>query len=107
MKAEPLKVSEDGPGYSRCAAEEATHVRLNMPGPVPTRIIPVRVDKGPQWKWNGCVDKPTLTPSILTTAELKKGKIVCHSFVTDGKVKFLNDCTHSFAGKITDLLDID
>lgn len=28
---------------------------------------------------------------------------VCHSFVTDGKIRFLNDCTHDKAGQILDL----
>jgi hypothetical protein len=33
--------------------------------------------------------------------------MVCHSFVTDGIVEFLTDCTHDSAGKILDLLDVD
>lgn len=28
---------------------------------------------------------------------------VCHSFVRDGKIEFLGDCTHEFAGKTVDL----
>ena len=27
----------------------------------------------------------------------------CHSFVTDGKIRFLNDCTHEMAGETVDL----
>jgi len=30
---------------------------------------------------------------------------ICHSFVTDGKIKFLKDCTHSLAGQEVDLPD--
>lgn len=28
---------------------------------------------------------------------------VCHSFVTDGRIQFLSDCTHSLAGQTVDL----
>lgn len=106
MKAEPLKVSIDNPGYTRCDPREATHLRLNVPGPLSMRIIPVR-DSKVTWKWNGDINSPTLHPSILTKGEDKRGKHVCHSFVKDGKIKFLSDCSHEYAGKTLDLLEID
>jgi hypothetical protein len=28
---------------------------------------------------------------------------VCHSFVTDGRIQFLNDCTHPLAGQTVDI----
>lgn len=28
---------------------------------------------------------------------------VCHSFVTDGRIQFLGDCTHALAGQTVDL----
>ena len=31
---------------------------------------------------------------------------VCHSFVTDGRIQFLNDCTHALAGQTVDLPDM-
>ena len=30
----------------------------------------------------------------------------CHSFVTDGRIQFLSDCTHALAGQTVDLPDI-
>jgi hypothetical protein len=27
----------------------------------------------------------------------------CHSFITDGKIEFLSDCTHSLAGQTVEL----
>lgn len=107
MKARPLILTE-GVGYSECAAEDATHVELNFPGPIPTRIIPV-ILKGSRrgthcWSWNGSILNPTLKPSILSKAG--KGH-VCHSFVNDGKIQFLSDCSHELAGKTMDLLDVD
>jgi len=50
---------------------------------------------GPRWAWNGDREKPTFQPSLL----VKWGKHVCHSFIADGEMRFLNDCTHSLAGK--------
>lgn len=74
---------------------------------------------GERWGWNGDVDKPTFTPSVLTTYRHPKGYTnknpapmgwdgefvtdVCHSFVTDGRIQFLSDCTHAFAGQTVDL----
>lgn len=68
---------------------------------------------GPRWGWNGDVDKPTLTPSILVTMpgnpnageQFKEWRTtrVCHSYVTDGRIQFLTDCTHELAGQTVDL----
>ena len=46
------------------------------------------------WTWNGSVDRPTLTPSVLAFGHQR-----CHSFVTDGKIQFLSDCTHSLVNQ--------
>lgn len=65
------------------------------------------------WTWNGDLNKPTVRASILTKwntgwAEGFVGKdVVCHSFVTDGKIQFLPDSTHSLSGQIVDLVDWD
>lgn len=111
MKAKPM-VLRDG-SYIPCEPNEATHVELNMPGPMGTRIIPVQI-KGTRagtgnWSWNGDTEKPTLKPSILTMATYgpENKKMVCHSWVNDGKVQFLSDCTHSLAGQTVDLLEVD
>lgn len=84
---------------------------------------------GPRWGWNGDVNKPTFTPSInvvyehlsdasrarndafkaehgryMTPAELPYDqREVCHSFVKEGRIQFLGDCTHALAGQTVDL----
>jgi len=84
---------------------------------------------GPRWTWNGNVDKPTFTPSILVRYEYlseaacarnfafhaEHGRYmtheelpfdvheVCHSYVTDGRIRFLADCTHALADQTVDL----
>lgn len=80
--------------------------------------------EGPKWGWNGSIDKPTFTPSIKVSgyelsaesvARLERGErigegqrwpgrdTVCHSFVNDGRIQFLGDCTHALAGQTVDL----
>lgn len=75
------------------------------------------------WQWNGSVEKPTLLPSLLVRSghyapswkpgdECWCGKdypfscYLCHSFITDGQIQFLNDCTHKLAGQTVDLAEI-
>jgi Family of unknown function (DUF6527) len=80
------------------------------------------------WKFNGNYDKPTFSPSVLVTgghynvegAATKAGHcwcnfkertgldsdficIRCHTFVTDGKIQFLSDCSHKLAGQTVEL----
>lgn len=74
---------------------------------------------GPRWRWNGNAERPTFTPSVLVTCDVwtppvtpenleqwraapweqRQVRAVCHSFVVDGQMQFLGDCTHSLAGK--------
>lgn len=49
-----------------------------------------------RWKFNNNFKKPTFTPSLLV--QYGKNK-VCHSFITDGNIQFLSDCTHSLKDK--------
>lgn len=74
----------------------------------------VRID-GSQYAWgyNDDPDKPTFTPSVKVTwpanpnatEEFKEWRTerICHSFVTDGRIHFLTDSSHSLAGTTVDL----
>lgn len=57
--------------------------------------------KGSVWTWNGDKEKPTVRASILV-----RGQFRCHSFVTDGKIQFLGDCTHELKGQTVDLPNV-
>ncbi len=87
------------------------------------------------WQFNGDTERPTLSPSILSRGgcccepdwhdkerrragaePCDKGRPdedgismchVCHSFVRDGRVEFLSDCTHALAGQTVDLPEVD
>lgn len=86
------------------------------PGCKSEHAIPV---DGPRaWQWNGSIDSPTLSPSILRKCgpwgdesvlpedfDPKTRMSICHSFVKEGKIQFLSDCTHHMAGQTVELGD--
>lgn len=82
----------------------------------------------PQWDFNGDLERPTFSPSLLyRTGHFVKGQpqppncrhcndpdfigtrvcTVCHSFMRDGKIEFLSDCTHHLAGKTVDMAEVE
>lgn len=67
-----------------------------------------------RWSFNGDVEKPTFRPSMLEKigpfpeGSKRAGQIqVCHSYVTDGNIQFLGDCTHKYANQTLPLPDTD
>jgi len=103
-----LRSGEDGRLMFRC------------PGCNEIHTIQHGVGIGPRWTWNGDVNYPTFSPSILVTGMLPMTEeqheayelgyglpepipMRCHSFVADGKIQFLTDCTHALAGSTVEL----
>jgi hypothetical protein len=78
---------------------------------------------GPLWTYNGDADRPTFEPSLLVQgvcrltddehARVMRGEhveprpLVCHSFIRDGRIQFLSDCTHALAGTTVDLPEVE
>jgi hypothetical protein len=62
-------------------------------------------DVGPVWQWNGSLEKPTFSPSLLVWGSRPEQR--CHLFVTDGKIQFLGDCAHDLKNQTVPLLDYD
>lgn len=96
---------------------DSMHLRFHCPGCDDVHTV----GSGPNgWDWNGTLDLPTLSPSVLvrgvqwaadfykpTHAAVATGEqTVCHSFVTDGRIQFLTDCTHTLAGRTVDLPEV-
>ena len=71
--------------------------------------IAVGEGPGPRWGWNGSTDKPTFTPSIRVTypgpdaGSNGAPPALCHSFINDGRMQYLADCTHALAGQTVEL----
>lgn len=57
----------------------------------------------PRWSWNGSFDKPSFTPSLVCNPGAPE--IQCHSWVTDGRIQFMDDCYHELKGQTVDLPD--
>lgn len=63
-----------------------------------------------RWSWDGNADVPTFTPSInafssgIPTEGIPGWR--CHHYVKDGKIEYLNDCTHEFAGVTLPMIDL-
>ena len=61
------------------------------------------------WTFNGDEERPTFSPSLLVKyngpdADTNGAPAaVCHSFIVDGRIQYLGDCTHKFAGQTVDL----
>ncbi|HBA72319.1 MAG TPA: hypothetical protein DCZ63_09070 [Geobacter sp.] len=76
------------------------------------------IPPGPVWIFNGDVNSPTFSPSLMVKRGPKCDPVthlapkgapgqVCHSFIRGGKIQFLNDCTHELAGQTVDMVDED
>jgi len=55
------------------------------------------------WTFNDSLDAPTFTPSYLA----RRPGLRCHSFITDGSIRFLADCSHALAGQTVPLPEWD
>lgn len=63
---------------------------------------------GSKWDFNGDLERPTINPSLLVRGynEELGSDYVCHSFIKDGMIQFLGDCTHELAGQTVPLKDL-
>ena len=83
------------------------HIYFECPGcgvPHGLRIVPkdyVKAEGEQVWTWNEDVDKPTFNPSVVVNYWFgaKRESRVCHSWIKDGFIQFLDDCTHSLKGQ--------
>jgi hypothetical protein len=63
----------------------------------------VGAPNGEGWTWNGSFAEPTFSPSLLVNRDYPAAR--CHSFVENGKIRFLDDCFHELKGRVVDLPD--
>lgn len=85
------------------------YVAFHCPGCECGHGVPVNGTKGENgagWSWNGSKESPTLNPSILVNGRagfVNPTQPKCHSFVRDGKIMFLTDCSHKLAGQTVEI----
>jgi hypothetical protein len=78
-----------------CPGCDEAHQFLANPGP---------------WGYDGNAESPTIEGSVLVRGPQRSvpgsgSEAVCHSFITAGRIEFLNDCTHPLSGTTVDLPD--
>ena len=59
-----------------------------------------------RWTFNGDLERPTFSPSMVRPADPVGGTPYEHFFIRDGKVEYLPDCDHELAGKTVDMVEI-
>lgn len=68
-------------------------------------MLPVNSpQKSPSWDFDGNLEAPTLSPSILSYKDDPKRR--CHSFLVAGVFEFLSDCGHSLVGQKVPIPDL-
>ena len=89
--------------------QEGTNYRgvvFHCPGCKGAHAVPIQGSKSYHWDFSGDENSPTLSPSILVNGILEyhdPSSPRCHSFVRNGKIQFLSDCSHELAGQTVDL----
>ncbi len=102
----------DGKATFFCPGCKAPHT-VNVAGHSTGHASAVsKAKRSPNWVWNGSETRPTLTPSIKLTGNIpatedsERVDFCCHSFVEQGVIRFLSDCTHELRGQAVPLLAI-
>jgi hypothetical protein len=82
------------------------------------RIKNAKGESGPIWAWNGSMESPTFTPSLLVRSTRPRDgvvnpdgsydpvDVVCHLFVTSGQINYLGDCNHELRGQTVPLAEL-
>lgn len=101
------------------------YAEFRCPGCDSNHMIGVKPNNPKGWEFNGDLENPTFSPSILVRSGhyvpeqpqppnceycIDAGQdgystfcSLCHSYIRDGQIQFLGDCTHDLAGKTVPL----
>jgi len=59
------------------------------------------------WTITGPEDSLTVTPSIFVNKDrVNPDAHACHLFIRDGKIQYLEDCSHEYAGKTIEMVNM-
>lgn len=101
--------------------KDKNYIIIKCPGCEEYHCLTINSPNHSNWNFNGNFELPTFTPSLLVTTGkyvvpnykdlypedewewFEKSSIRCHSFITDGKIQFLSDCTHKLVNQTVDL----
>jgi len=89
------------PDSNICKPTDDGRLLFICPGCRLNHQVPV---EGPHaWLWNGSLSQPTFSPSILVQYGPADTDARCHSFVANGMIQFLPDCSHELKGQTVPL----
>jgi hypothetical protein len=81
-------------------------IAFHCPGCEGGHAIPVTGQRA--WGWNGSLESPTFTPSILVNVgRANPTQHLCHSIITDGRIAYCSDTTHKFSGQTIEMPDFE
>lgn len=93
-------------------------IGIYCPGCATHHVIATKVplENGACWTFNNDFESPTFSPSLLVrTGKYVPGhedfdneglSSICHSFIKEGMIQFLDDCTHELKGQTVNLPNI-
>lgn len=56
------------------------------------------------WTFNNDMEKPAFQPSLMVNRDLSNPTAPrCHSYITEGKFQYLDDCTHALANQTIEI----
>jgi len=72
-----------------------------MPHVYWTKLSKASQPEQPIWSFNGDLEKPTFSPSLLMYGTEASPR--CHLFLREGRLEFVGDSQHKLAGQVVDL----
>lgn len=108
MKAKPFRWHNDPLGTIRGYTIYCPGCEYNHEIPTSRAHNPA----GPCWEFSGTTDNPTFSPSLLIPKQEYEESPEdnwpqCHSFIRNGQIQYLSDCTHKLAGQTIDMVDVE
>lgn len=78
---------------------------FNCPGCGCFHFINTNPEYGGVWEFNNDLEKPTAKPSLLVNKSIPAKR--CHSFVTNGKIQFLDDSYHELKNQTVEIPEFE
>ena len=88
--------------------QDSTQIEFLCPGCKAIHVLNIADNhRGPKvHNFDGDYDNPTITPSIVNK-KVRPDLVICHAFISNGFIKFEEDCTHELKGQNIELTEIE
>jgi hypothetical protein len=121
MKARYLRDGKEETVVIHCPGCNDKHY-LNIN---PNKHLDIPEGRRPCWTFNRDMNNPTFSPSLLVRTRIyvnpdykkqiseedwdhfERTSVICHSFIKEGTIQYLSDCTHSLKNTTIELPDVE